>query len=903
MVGRNRSEVRVAITGEADFTSARRSIDADFRRIERDAEETVDDIRDEFRGAQVSIGLDTSDLADGTRQFEDFAARLRGSDVDINVGVELDEVRRAFDLAARLDAITAEIDVTADISDVREAERLAGTLRSFVGRIDLDVEGRADLLDALGLAEKLDQLRTVRVAVQGRQELERAEALADGLERRRTVPVEARAEDLIQLDEQFEAAGGSAAQSFTGAFSGGFDLRSVGQQGLDQLTGVLSAAGPIGAAAAGVAAVFGDEFLDGFEASLSAGRTSTVRALRTGLSDADMAAVGVAAGESWSAGFGEGLEQIGDVAAIVQSELGGIDTNLDLSEATSQAQAFADVFQVDVGDAVRVAQRLIANDLVADTDEAFNLMARGAQDFGLQTQDAFDGFVEFSPVFRKLGVDGAQAFAIVGRQIDEGLVPSVDRAFEQFEEFNVLMQDGGARDSVEALGLSFDELQSKVANGQGAEALSEIAGALASMEDQALAAELAVGIFGASVESAADPRRVFELLATADAVGQVGDEADKMVAALESTQSPFDRLKRDATDIGALFGGEVRSEVERFYGGLDLLATGFDRLTGSTSEVSGLLGDVGAGFAEAEALASGVADGLPVVVEGLEATAVAGQDAADGIEETSDAIDGLLASLGVLFDFSADELLRAVAEAGIELAESFVEVEASAIGTAGAIDITAAGGAELQAQLENVNAALIDSVSALADGTITAAEFNRIQAQLEGQLAESGAQAGLTATQIDGLRRKYLDLPPSVVTQIVADPSNAQRIVDDFVARNQRLTLAVSFVGPTGSRIVTAGDLKFRAKGGTTSGLTVVGEEGPELVDFSGKAFVYTADQTRQILDSASADPVARASSTAAVADSRGRSLIENATIMVAPGRDLWQDLALAEQMALAGVI
>jgi hypothetical protein len=224
---------------------------------------------------------------------------------------------------------------------------------------------------------------------------------------------------------------------------------------------------------------------------------------------------------------------------------------------------------------------------------------------------------------------------------------------------------------------------------------------------------------------------------------------------------------------------------------------------------------------------------------------------------------------------------------------------------------------------------LVDAAIAYSEGQLTAAEFAAVQDAVVSALDEVAGQAGATGEQVDGLRGRYADLPLDVVTDLIAidlasgriedvdallrqlpeeiltalraEGGQAQRIVDEFLRRNRNLTLSVGFVaGPSTGRSITAGGVQARAEGGPTSGLTLVGEEGPELVDFSGRAFVYTADQTRQILDSASADPMARPSSSGG---GRQRAFIESATIMVAPGRDLWQDLAQAERLAMAGVL
>ena len=271
---------------------------------------------------------------------------------DIKLTPELDssEIRKAIDLAKQLDGLTAELTVDADISEIVQAEALAKSLRSFQARVDLSVEGKEELRDALNLSEQMDRIRTVRLEVQGRQDLERAQEIADDLEKRRTVQVDvddsqiSRAGD--KLESELDDAGASGADAI-GEHLGDIDFESIGASGLDQLIGTIGAAGPWGAVAAGVGAVFAEDFLDGFSNGFSSGRTDVVRQLRRTLTDQELADIGEAAGDLWRSGFGESLTQLKDTAALITDELGDVDAAIDgtfnLEEATKSALTLSEV--------------------------------------------------------------------------------------------------------------------------------------------------------------------------------------------------------------------------------------------------------------------------------------------------------------------------------------------------------------------------------------------------------------------------------------------------------------------------------------------------------------------------------------------------------------------------------
>jgi hypothetical protein len=86
------------------------------------------------------------------------------------------------------------------------------------------------------------------------------------------------------------------------------------------------------------------------------------------------------------------------------------------------------------------------------------------------------------------------------------------------------------------------------------------------------------------------------------------------------------------------------------------------------------------------------------------------------------------------------------------------------------------------------------------------------------------------------------------------DVAYAQSILADIIAgAGQRTTGVVQGYSNIFSSLQAAG-IGAHANGGVASGLSLVGEEGPELVDFAEPARVYTASQTRQAMTSGSSD-------------------------------------------------
>lgn len=890
MAGRN-ATVGVTVKAESDFTQARREAERELDKIERAADDIV-----------LSPELDTT------------------------------EIRKAIDLAKQLDGLTAEMTVDADISEIVEAEKLAKSLRAFQARVNLSVEGKAELTEALNLSEQMDRIRTVRVEVQGRQDLERAAQIADDLERRRTVPIDAQASDLVRLDDQVGEAltrGGEAGAEGVAGALGDIDFADIGSSGLDQLTGALAAAGPWAAVGGTVGAIFGDEFLAGFNNALPDSRGDTIRALRNNLSGSELADVGRVGGEAYSAGLAEGLTGAKDAAALIQGELAGIDDGLNLDEVTRQALALEQVFGVDLAESVASVDKLVSQGLVKNSQEGFNLLFELGQQTGTQFDEMLELTNEFSTAIKALGIEGPKGLKLIGEMVEQGIFPQVDQAGEVFEELNETIVNGGAHDALQELTGDASGFEQAVAGGgfEAASAVAELASKLLDVDDNAKQAQLTTAIFGGNMGLLGDDAReaALQLFATADGTEAVGTAASDAATSIEESASGLDRLKKVAVDLGDELGTTVADGIDTLnslaemdfsaaadsaasFGealGIKLLGPlgelsnrvglnpfgplkdAIDELTGSADDV-----DFEPAVAGAEALSTAAREGAPQLedmADGVDTLTVSAEDAAAAVDE-------LEAQLRGLFNFNADQLLRDVAAAGDDLAESFKNGAAATVGMNGEIDVSTEAGRRLQGQLEDLNGTLVDAAVALANGDIEAADFARIQDEVTAQLGRTAGQADLTSSKVQGLTDKYNNQAAigSVVVDLVAN-DQATAVVKNLQNALANLPSQKTVTVTTRNVIIaaTAATAQARAKGGWTEGLTLVGEEGPELIDVKGRAFVHTAGETRQLLSNRGGD-LGGGAPLASIA-SGPRINIER--LVVDKGVDLWQQLDLAEMV------
>lgn len=732
------------------------------------------------------------------------------SQLSIDLDVDESQLEDVFDLAERLDKFVATIDADVPTEELDRALALAIRLDNFAATIPVEAEAD-ELREALGIAEKISNIN-VELNIRARnQELVEANRLADDLERSRTVNYEVEA-DFDRAELSFD--------SFLDGIDGNNIGQSIGSKIVDGLKGSLSGLGRTGTALTGIGVLSAGLFVEGFGNAIAADQANVVRAIQTGFSDAELARVGSAAADAYTAGFGESLNSLKDTAATILGELGQIDDDLDLEAATRQATILADVIGVDVAESVRLTRRLIANGLVPDTESGFDLLVASAQQFGNDFGEIFEVLQEFSPFFNRLGVDGATAANIIGEAWTQGLLPNIDRGAELFEEFIVEVSTGAepARRAIEELGLSFTDIQNRLAAGDPT-ALTDVADALLAIDDDARLAALSVDIFRTSIEGAADPRAVLQLLATADAVGAVSGEAQDSADTFEAAWSnAFTEVTRNGELFGVEFSkafvgqgtegavrGSAQSLVESFFSAVEEEAARLDeggaesgRFGGPIVESIQGVGDalfqagrnaglrVREGF-EDTAIIEGPIDALvdfgqqaeeirfdrlrqefaDTAVSSAPAVAAAEEyeqtleDLETQSEQTADAIAGL-------FDFGAEALFRDTEAQLDDLAQALAQA-GDAINEFGSIDISSAAGRSLQVELEGTANQLERLLQGTQEGTISAGEFQAEYAKVREQLALAGAEAGLSEAAIASLIAEYANIPPDVLTEILFD--------------------------------------------------------------------------------------------------------------------------------------
>jgi phage-related minor tail protein len=281
---------------------------------------------------------------------------------------------------------------------------------------------------------------------------------------------------------------------------------------------------------------------------------------KTGLSSDAMKHFGDAAKDTFARGWGETLNDVTDAMGTVYTMMGDMDTD-HLQEYTENAMALSDVFGYDVSESIRAVNAL-EKQFGVTGEEAFNLIAQGAQNGLDQNGDLLDTINEYSVQFEQAGYSADEMFNMLLSGVAEGTW-SVDKLGDAVKECNIRMSDGTVAEALmenrKALGLTRSEVKELSAMyGQGGEvskeAMKTTLDSILAVEDETERYKLGVALFGTMWEDLGEDAvaALFDteggIKATNDAMGQVKTDA-------------YDNLATSLTTLGRILKDDLLAPI------------------------------------------------------------------------------------------------------------------------------------------------------------------------------------------------------------------------------------------------------------------------------------------------------------------------------------------------------
>ena len=249
----------------------------------------------------------------------------------------------------------------------------------------------------------------------------------------------------------FKKIGNSALDSIQGGFDGLLGkiqnispeataiTETLTELGVGGVVGVTAVAGAIGGMALAIkTGVNQATELDDAMAKFQA---------KTGASSNEMSKFKNIARDVWSNNFGEDISDVADMMARVKQQMQGI-SDVDLKDVTEDLLTLRDTFGMDENETLRGAQQLMKQFGIT-SQEAFDLMATGAQN-GLNKSDELgDNIAEYSGKFKQAGYSADEYFQLMQNGLDGGAY-NLDKVNDAINEVTTRLVDGnieGALDS------------------------------------------------------------------------------------------------------------------------------------------------------------------------------------------------------------------------------------------------------------------------------------------------------------------------------------------------------------------------------------------------------------------------------------------------------------------------
>lgn len=248
----------------------------------------------------------------------------------------------------------------------------------------------------------------------------------------------------------------------------------------------------------------------------------------------------------YNGNYGKSFEDIADSMATVKTTLGDIGTD-ELEGVTQKALIMRDTFDFEVNESVRTANAMM-NNFGITADEAYNLIAQGAQKGLNRNGDLLDVVNEYSVHFSDLGINANDMFNVLSAGAAEGVF-SIDKVGDAMKEFGIRVKDGSdtTNEAFKLLGLDASEMQKAFANGgdEANKAYWKVWKSLDKVEDSVTRNSIGVNLFGTTWEDLGG-------VAVTSAMGMT-DEFNKTI----DTVSEINDVKYD--DFGSAMEGIKRN--------------------------------------------------------------------------------------------------------------------------------------------------------------------------------------------------------------------------------------------------------------------------------------------------------------------------------------------------------
>lgn len=557
---------RMAESGQdmaAQFEQAGAAANAAFDNISggvSSAVSSVDGVATSIDSLQSSVDNWTSAVGNYDRSaLEAIYSTEELVEMGLKSADALEEQQRMFELCEQsAQALGKSMDATADIQEglSNAIEQSDKAIKSVTNNEKVSAETKANLAEA---AEK---------AAEAMSELEKAQQEADAAMEAYNRTMASGTTDLNQLEAAAERAG-HAAEELAEANGKATDATEElsrateqaneeaekgGKSAKDGIEGIAQAL-----AAAGITATLKEISGAVYELADSFTEAEKIIVGATGATGQELDNLMASATNVFAGSSAESLNEVAAGMTSVQRATGL--TGEALEEATNAGLNMSAVLGYDVSESSRTASSLMKNFSVT-AEEAYNLIAIGAQQGADRNGDLLDVLNEYAPQYAALGLSAQEFLSSLVEGADAGVF-SMDKVGDAVKEFNIRAKDGSdsTAEAFENLGMNASVMTARFAAGgeQASAAFFEVVNALNSMSDPVEKNTTAVALFGTQYEDL--EASILPVLANIE--GGTLEMYDALGTINEEARSMGDNWQQAGNSISAAFGTAVTPTLEK----------------------------------------------------------------------------------------------------------------------------------------------------------------------------------------------------------------------------------------------------------------------------------------------------------------------------------------------------
>lgn len=184
---------------------------------------------------------------------------------------------------------------------------------------------------------------------------------------------------------------------------------------------------------------------------------------KTGSSKEEMKQFTEQMDELYKNNYGESLNDVADSMAKVSQYTGEVNPE-NLKKLTENVYAFSETFDADFDESLRGADGLMKN-MGLTADEAFDLMAKGAQNGLDKSGELGDNIAEYSQLWGQAGFSAQEMFGVLENGLESGAY-NLDKVNDFVKEFGVSLTDGRFEENINSFSDSTQSLFKQWQNGK-----------------------------------------------------------------------------------------------------------------------------------------------------------------------------------------------------------------------------------------------------------------------------------------------------------------------------------------------------------------------------------------------------------------------------------------------------